>query len=150
MISINFLPPGYMLSHLPLFANKHFSIIFGGHLEFLLKTQKCIYLVNNVRKSEILTHRLYRVICHFLPKIGVPLFLAAILNFCVKCKMIILEMVRVRKILTKYLANKINQSPVAGLHRPFGCALKALGLFQDHPNHQKTINQLTFFPKQYI
>ena len=31
------------------FAINHFPTIFGGHLEFVLKMQKCIYLENGAR-----------------------------------------------------------------------------------------------------
>ena len=45
-------PQGYTHSHLALFAQNYFPAIFGGHLEFLRKSQKCNYLRNGAKYSE--------------------------------------------------------------------------------------------------
>ena len=45
----NFWPPADMQGHLPLFGKYRYPAFFGGQLEFLRKTQKCIYLRNGAR-----------------------------------------------------------------------------------------------------
>ena len=50
-ISVKFLTPGYPQTQLVTFAKNCFPTTFGGHLEFLPKTQKHIYLGKNVRQN---------------------------------------------------------------------------------------------------
>ena len=65
----------------------HFPATFGGHLEFLHKMQKCIYLGNEARESVIsmkfLNHRVYAVSWRVFTKIVFLTLLMAVLNFCV-------------------------------------------------------------------
>ena len=66
---------------------KFFFPPFCGHLEFLRKTQKHVYLGNGASDFDKIFDS--EGICSLLatfPKIVFPLFLAAILNFCIKCK----------------------------------------------------------------
>ena len=77
------------LSYPQVFAKNRFAKVFGSHVEFLGKLQKCIYLRNSACEIAILkfsTHRVYTVICQFLPKIIFQPILVAILSLCVKLK----------------------------------------------------------------
>ena len=76
-----------MQSLLATFCKNRFPATFNGHLEFLYKTQKHIYLGNGAISKKFWTHRVSAestgnfsqksLFCHFL---------VAILNFCVKHK----------------------------------------------------------------
>ena len=73
-----------------IFFKNGFPAIFGNHLEFLHKVQKGIYLRKSTRSNnseEIFNSQgIHRFIWHVLAKVVFPPFLAAILNFCIKCK----------------------------------------------------------------
>ena len=78
-----------MQNHLALFAKNHFPATFGGHLEFLGKTQK-FFLGNGATvrgfNEFFWPQGMHRVICHFLPIIVFLPFLVVIFNFCIKLK----------------------------------------------------------------
>ena len=59
MISTKFLTHRYLENLLATFLQNHFPSTFGGHLDFLRKTQKSVYLGNGVRLilTKSLTHR---------------------------------------------------------------------------------------------
>ena len=48
MVGFFYPQAGYQQSQLMTFPKNHFAAILGGHLEFLRKTQKHIYLENDV------------------------------------------------------------------------------------------------------
>ena len=101
-----------MQSYLALFAEICFPALFGGHLEFLCKMQKCIYLGNGVRWSDFEKifgpQGIHRVICHFSPKIVFLQFLATILNFCINCtNAYTSKTVQDRAISMKVLAHRV-------------------------------------------
>ena len=82
--------------------------IFGGYLEFLRKCKDMfISEMEQVRVilTKLLSHRdICRVYWRVFTENFLPLLLAAILNFFIKCKNVfILEMERARAILTKSL-----------------------------------------------
>ena len=52
VILMNFLPPGYTQSHLAVLFKNRFHADFGGHVEFVCKMQKHIYLGNGVRWND--------------------------------------------------------------------------------------------------
>ena len=86
----NFCPAGYLQSVLATFHKNNFPATFGGHLEFLCKTQKRIYLGNGAWKSDFNGNfdpqGIYRLHWWLFPKIAFPPFWGAILILCVNTK----------------------------------------------------------------
>ena len=105
--------PKGVQSVLASFHKNHIPATFGGHLEFLCKIQKRIYLVNSVRQSDFDKifdpQGMCRVYWRLFAKITFPPLLAAILNFYVKRKSaFILETVRHRAISMKFWTHKVS------------------------------------------
>ena len=105
-ILTKFLTPRVYAESFATFSQKMFSLhFFDGHLEFLRKTKKLVYLRNPVRAitTKYLAQGIYGVIWHFLSQIVFKLFLAAIFKFCIKCKSeVISKAVCNREISTKF------------------------------------------------
>ena len=90
-------------------CQNRFPTSFGGHLEFLHKT--CLSLEQ--KRARAIFDKIFdpqgmcRVYWRVIAKIVYSPLLAAILNFCVKCKdVFISEMEQVRVILTKLLSHR--------------------------------------------
>ena len=109
-ISTKFLTPGYLHCLLARFCQNCFPATFGGHLEFLRRTQNRVYLGNGESDFDKIfdAQGTRRVYWQVFAKIVFPPLLAAILSFCVEHKIVfILETERAYVISIKFLTHRV-------------------------------------------